>query len=282
MPLKKCPRCKGSLAPDDGQLKCINCGRIAQSTAERHKFHEEHKAEMLADADKLGAVAMRKKWRIPATSWQQLKARWLAGIRQQSRKGRGEANMKALLDQGAIAVAHATAEEESRPILTCVQIGNGEIVATDGYILVRHPAKTEGEGVILVPGKAIIAARGLCPYGDLLLEQSGDEVVIKSDRPTLPLALTTKVVMGQFPSLDDKYSTSETVVFIALSPGLLKKLLDAVPDASMIKFRIRGPHEPVEFVADETNGLIMPMRVGKIEKDEHWHKVEKAGGGKDR
>jgi hypothetical protein len=72
----RCPKCRGKLVPDDGELKCINCGHVQTSRSEKHKFYEVHKQEILADADRLGEQAMRNKWGIPSTSWYQLKGRW--------------------------------------------------------------------------------------------------------------------------------------------------------------------------------------------------------------
>jgi len=183
--------------------------------------------------------------------------------------------MKAELVQEAIAVANVVAEDNSRPIFTCVKIGNGEIVAADGYIMVRHPVKTEGEGEVMVRGKAILDARGVYPHGNLLLEQNGDEVTLKSTDPQVTdpsLIVRTTVVNAHFPAFDKLYPTSEPTAFTALAPGLLRKLLDAVGDASFIKFRIRGSRDPVEFIAGYASGLIMPMH---IDDDDDWYKVKK-------
>lgn len=185
--------------------------------------------------------------------------------------------MKAALDEGAVAVAHAAAGEEAKPILTCVRIGDGEIVAADGFLLARRELKTEGEGAIMVPAKAILKGQKICPdRSHLVLEESNGDVVLKSvdPRPWAKefITLQTKVVEGSYPGFQNLYPTSEPVGFIALSPGLLRKILDIATDASLIKFRIRKSTDPVEFVAGETSGLIMPMWTP--EEDEHWHKVE--------
>jgi len=179
--------------------------------------------------------------------------------------------MKAILDQEAMRIATIADTTGTRPVLGCVKIGNGEIVVVDGYMLARKSIETEGEGEILVEAADILKAKKV---GGRELEK----ILINADEKTITdkdgkVDASFEPLQANYPDLEQIYPTSERKASIALSSSLLVKLLKVVGMNTTIKLRVRGTTDPVEFVAGNVSGLIMPMRIP--EEDEHWHKEKK-------
>jgi hypothetical protein len=183
--------------------------------------------------------------------------------------------MKATIRIDELNIAHGVSDEHSRPILECVRIGEGKMVTADGFMLVVKPITTEGEGYILVLGRTILKAQQLLEYGSCTIESEGKNVTIKPVGE-LAIVLTDELDEGEFPRYEGLYPEDEPIAQIAIGIPLLKRLIECLPpeDDVLIQLRIReGQGTPIEFVAGETSGLIMPMFVGT--KSEHWHKPEK-------
>jgi len=91
--------------------------------------------------------------------------------------------MKARLDKRAIAVAHVANDDPDRPILKSVCIKDGEILATDGFILARRKIETEGKAMKIEEAR-LIAERvkeKLSPHCDRI-EIAGS---IRREKPTV-------------------------------------------------------------------------------------------------
>jgi len=71
-----CRHCGGSLIYEDGERKCLSCGRTWKTLSELHRFYEEHKVEILQDIAELGRPAATKKWMIPASTLSLLLKCW--------------------------------------------------------------------------------------------------------------------------------------------------------------------------------------------------------------
>ena len=179
--------------------------------------------------------------------------------------------MKAILDQEAMRIATIADTTRTRPVLGCVKIGNGEIIAVDGFMLARKSIETEGEGEVLVKAADILKAK---KAGGRELEK----ILINADEKTITdkdgkVDASFEPLQADYPDLEQTYSTSERKAFVTLNSSLLAKLLKIVGMNTAIKLRIRGTTEPVEFVAGNVSGLIMPMYIQ--EEDERWHKEKK-------
>ena len=83
--------------------------------------------------------------------------------------------MKATLNRDAMKIAYAAAANDSnRPVLEYVRIGDGEIVATDGFILASRPVQT----VPKKGGEVTVLARNILDF----LEGGYEELTITTDR----------------------------------------------------------------------------------------------------
>jgi len=113
----------------------------------------------------------------------------------------------------------------------------------------------------------------------VVLECNGEEATLKEQLPLNPhtnSTITTKPLDATFPTLDDMFPDGKVIAEFAIDPRLLRKVLRGIGDATVIQFRIRkkerAPVDPVEFIAGDTNGLIMPAFCGP---SNHWHKDTK-------
>jgi hypothetical protein len=182
--------------------------------------------------------------------------------------------MKATIRIDELNIANGVSDELSRPVLECVRIGEGKMVTADGFMLVVKPITTEGEGHILVQGNTLLKAQQLLEHGSCVLESKDNNAAIKALSPAAPrVIIGDELVEGEFPKYEGLYPEGKPIAQIAVGVGLLKRLLKCLPaaDSIMIQFRIReGQGTPIEFVAGETSGLIMPMFVGG--ESGYWHK----------
>lgn len=196
--------------------------------------------------------------------------------------------MRVVLDHEAMYVAKGVFDKtQHRPVLECVKIGNGEIASADGFILVTKPvAISDGDKPILVKGSTLLKAERLFRPNDCLLECVDNSVTLKAEKGVKPgdilepdITITDRTVEGNFPQYGALFPKEKPIAELALDARLLKKLLNAIGEENLIRFRIRGNSDkeeirvttPVEFCAGETNGLIMPMFV---ELGGNWHKSQ--------
>ena len=163
--------------------------------------------------------------------------------------------MEAQLDKGAMLVANAASKDITWPVLQAVRIGDGEIVAVDGRILVRYPINTQGEGHALIPATDVQHSK-IPRYTDSIVVSSNDETCTLDGESTIQAPL----IKGTFPELWQVYPTKEegTVFSVAFSRKLLKQLISCL-DSDTIHFDFVGEERAVKFECGKHHGLIMPM-----------------------
>jgi DNA polymerase III sliding clamp (beta) subunit (PCNA family) len=177
--------------------------------------------------------------------------------------------MKVTLDKAAIKVAYGVGTQKEighREVLECVQIGNGEIVAADGYFLVRREIPTEpkeGE-IMLVKAKAILDAQKILKADSLIIEtQDGKTATIYTEDKSvgnLTITLTTPLMDAKYPNWDKVLPKTERKAYVALGRKLLVKILKSTDeDDTVFKIKVREPHEPVEIHNGDTTIAVMPM-----------------------
>jgi len=169
--------------------------------------------------------------------------------------------MKAQLDKGALLVAKAAAKDGVRQMLKVAKLGEGEIVATDGAILVRYPVETEGN-TILIPAADLKRVKPMRHVGKVMVSAedtlgNGATCTLMGDA-TVISALET----GQFPNYTQVYPKEDKdVVFkVAFMRDTLKKLLDCLEDGP-IRMEFTGETGAIKFTSGEHHGLIMPAQV---------------------
>jgi len=175
--------------------------------------------------------------------------------------------MKAILDQEAIKIAYMASKKPERPVLTSCKIGEGKIVACDGYILAERPIPTEPETgeSILVGANDIIRAAKMWRVKNLTIESvDASQATISYSDDIYNYSMKTHLIQGQYPHYERNYPTTERKAYVALNAQLLNRMLKVAESGTIIiKLKIREPHEIVEFITNETKGLIMPMNVGE-------------------
>ena len=62
---------------DDGEVKCLSCGREARTLTDMKRYYEQNKEDILSDIKDIGAKKTRKKWQIPAGTFSGLQKRWI-------------------------------------------------------------------------------------------------------------------------------------------------------------------------------------------------------------
>jgi hypothetical protein len=179
----------------------------------------------------------------------------------------------------------ATTDDSNRPVLECLCIEDGEVLAADGYMLVRKAIYTEGIGSMMIPGKVVRkASSALISKNMLVTTENNIDITFQhlEDDPLVSArkdesTFKTKGITGSFPKSEDLYPVSEPKAMIALDPALLKRLCEVVEDTGLIVFRIRGIKEPVEFLAgSDISGLLMPMYPrDTLLESKRWHPTKK-------
>ena len=182
--------------------------------------------------------------------------------------------MKAILDKKAINIAYAAAGPKhgdmKRPILYHVAIGNGEIVATDGFMLARRTVMTEPEEgeVILIDAKSLLEAHKLLKGGQLIIETQGDgkSASLTSDaenKGALNISIAVNLYDGKFPDYKPVLPKTERLAYVSLQARLVAKILKATSadGGVVIKMNVRTPTSPVEFHIDEADVYLMPYYV---------------------
>jgi hypothetical protein len=135
--------------------------------------------------------------------------------------------MKATLDRQALQIALAADFSGSgRPILECVKIGNGEIMACDGFIFAKCQIATEpleGEE-ILINAKDIIGAARMIQHGNITLESNGGIATLKDEYCSI--SITAKLQDGKYPETHEMVPKTEQKAYVALSKDILSKILE--------------------------------------------------------
>ncbi len=60
--LGKCPRCKGNICDDGGEVKCLQCGFEAEDTKKRREWWKANVVDMAHDLFSLGTKGFLEKW----------------------------------------------------------------------------------------------------------------------------------------------------------------------------------------------------------------------------
>lgn len=153
-------------------------------------------------------------------------------------------------------VARAAAKEDTRPVLQGAKIGNGKIIAADGFILAECPVESKGNAVVLVDAASLVKAKDVKEMGGtpLVYNGNGEAKLLTKDS-----ALTLPCIDGTYPNIDALYPKEDEVFHIAISPTILKQVAAIAGEETLIKFRFYGTSNPVKFEAGETKGCLMPM-----------------------
>ena len=171
--------------------------------------------------------------------------------------------MKVTLDRNAIKVAYCAVEKlKTRRCLYCVRIGEGEIVASDGFILAIRPVPTDpptGEA-ILINAADILGAQKAWKAKSLTIETVGERYARVTDE-TGKHSMDVELHQGKYPNYKELFSTTEEKVHIVLNKSCLVRLNKIIPKAMKIplKIKIRGELDPIEFITDEIRLLVKPM-----------------------
>ena len=165
----------------------------------------------------------------------------------------------------ALKVARVAAKDDTRPVLTCLYLANGEAFSSDGFILMRCKTPMGAdETPLLIPAKDILAVKWT---GDVSVVRQPDGSVLLSDgvksRKVKPLEGTV-----YYPAFDPLYPRTVRQAYFCMSKRYLSKILSATH--SYVRIRIYGDHHPIEFSLDEEDiaGLVMPL--WKPESDTTW------------
>lgn len=180
--------------------------------------------------------------------------------------------MKVTLDKEAIKIAYAAADPkvEMRVVLQYVSIGNGEIVAADGYMLARRtiPIEAQDGETILVNAKAILQAHKLLKGDYLIIEtnEDGKTALITSDAKrtdTLSISISTNLLDAKYPAYTHIVPKTKRLAYVALQANLIVKILKtSSADGNVaVKLKVRTPTDPVEIHVNETDIYIMPYFV---------------------
>lgn len=170
--------------------------------------------------------------------------------------------MKATLDRMALQIAFAADSGGSgRPVLECVKIGNGEIMACDGFIFAKCQIVTdplEGEE-ILINAKAVIGVQRIIQDGRINLESNGKVATLKNEDGTI--SIVVELQGGKYPNTHEMVPKTERKAYVALSKDVLSKVLEiATPsDDVLLKFKVREPSQPVIVISGNTTIYAMPM-----------------------
>jgi DNA polymerase III sliding clamp (beta) subunit (PCNA family) len=170
--------------------------------------------------------------------------------------------MRATLDRQALQIALAADLSDSgRPVLECVKIGNGEIMACDGFIFAKCQIATEpleGEE-ILINARDIMAVARMIQHGNITLETNGGLATLKNE--DCSISIVTKLQEGKYPNTHEMVPKTERKAYVALSKDVLSKVLEiAKPsDDVLLKFKIREPSQPVIVISGDVTIYAMPM-----------------------
>lgn len=170
--------------------------------------------------------------------------------------------MKAILDRQALQIALAADTGGSgRPVLECVKIGNGEIMACDGFTFAKCQIATEpleGED-ILIDATDILAAARMVQNGRVILDSHGTTATVTNEDASV--SMVVKLREGKYPNTQEMVPKTERKAYVALSKDILSKVLEiAKPsDDVLLKFKVREPSQPVIVVSGDVTIYAMPM-----------------------
>jgi len=187
------------------------------------------------------------------------------------------------LDKYDLALVNAACKDgdTARPMLQCLHFTKGRVEATDGFMLaVRDIDLKDGEE----KPEALLNIRMLKRIKPdrrqetiLSITDSKAKVnYVKDDGSGKPAEFAPSISFGTlnatFPNTDQLWASAEKKAHIAISVGLLKKLLACLPADGILKIGITEPTDPLEFECSNMDrpirGLLLPMLVAWKGHDE--------------
>ena len=195
------------------------------------------------------------------------------------------------LDKYDLALVNAACKdnETARPMLQCLHFTQGKVEAADGFMLaVRDLDLQVGEEKpeALLNTRMIKQIKPGKRQEAILSIADGKAKVdyLKDNGTGEPAEFAPSISFGTFkaifPKTDQLWLAGEKKAQIAVSAGLLKKLLATMPDGGILRIGITEPSAPLEFECSNMDrpirGMIMPMFVdwekhkwhGKVVKEE--------------
>jgi hypothetical protein len=160
-----------------------------------------------------------------------------------------------LTKQQALIAKAADSHNEVRPNLGCMRIGNGKVVAADGFMLAQAPIDYDGEPVF-VPVHMI-------PNRPCDVDMDGESVRVITPDGT---AETTHVSYG-YPDTEKAWrikTRRKPKACVALNAALLRKMLACMEGkdggksaAGMVRLYVRRPNDAVEWRVLGRDGLVI-------------------------
>ena len=174
------------------------------------------------------------------------------------------------------ALSHFTATDQTRPVLTRVNVKDGRAAAADGFILATAPVQTNGFSGQLDAKQILATAKGV---------KNPETVHLVTDAEQEPRAVVSShygLTFGPLTVTTDPYPDVDQVIpqlteehrSIYVSPALLQKLVNAAKaiDAQAIRLDIAPePYaKPIRFSMKvyreqkepTLSGALMPMHPG--------------------
>jgi len=169
--------------------------------------------------------------------------------------------MKQTLTKEQRNVAFAASTDEARGILCTVLIGDGKIVATDGFILaeaeIEHDPKDNGK-TLLISATDILKSKDNKLTGGVILSANGDNNVTLMGTDTL----VTTPWDGSFPNYKQLYNGLDNEVLkIGMGSNVLQKLLKVCGKDAHITFTFFGSERPIKYSSGEVSGIFMPATI---------------------
>ena len=180
--------------------------------------------------------------------------------------------MKTVLDKKAIQVATVASPHTflagSNPILGCVLIGNGKILATDGYLLAARKIVTVPETgePILLKAHEILKLQKQWKSKLLTISSNGNSASITDENGNIT---ELELVQGAYPDYKKSLSKGKEKVYISLNLQFLKKAIKIIgrSDDDYVGILVWGSQNPIELFTRDTREFLMPAFGEKKESD---------------
>jgi len=189
------------------------------------------------------------------------------------------------LDKFDLALVNACGDGEiARPMLQCLHFTKGRVEAAAGSMLaVRDLDLQEGEGKpeALINYRMIKSIKPARRQEVILALTDGKATVSYQDENGKPVEFEPSISFGtyyaNYVNTDPLWTSAEKKAQIAVSVGLMRKVIAMLPADGILRIGITEPTAPLEFVCSNMDrpirGMIMPMYVDWAEHK--WHgKVE--------
>ena len=182
------------------------------------------------------------------------------------------------LDRYDLLMANGCAKEETRPILNCVSIKEGELCAADGFVMIIREANTdnpeEKDLLALLPKEMLKSIAKHCKGANEVRstftnKSAHCQVFTRLGIPKEPI-MEFGLMQGTFPAYKEIANMSqEKKAVTALSVSNLKKVLSAMPNSGIVRIGVGEPTQPVELECSDPESdnprpiraIIMPMFV---------------------